>query len=241
MSQSEPSLSVVGSPDEATTVLAPGTHVVGRVSGQEDIRVHGTIEGRVHLAATLFIAPEGVIAADVHARDIVVAGTVVGNLTASGSIVLASSARVVGDLRTPRLVVAPGAAFRGQVSMDPPEDDDLIDEAASGRGRAEGRRWSQALAQYARPAPARPATTASGLRLPPQRSANTVRRRSDESSVVVKHPAARTRSFPAAVEDHAGEAYSEVEEADWGDGVKRSKKVARPRILARGKHKVERL
>lgn len=237
MSQSEPSLSAVGSPDDAVTVLAPGTHVVGRVSGQEDIRVHGTIEGRIHLAATLFIAPEGVVAADVHAHDIVVAGTVVGNLTASGSIVLASSARVVGDIRAPRLIVAPGAAFRGQVSMDPPEDDDLVDEAASGRGRSAGRGWSQAVAQYARSAPARPATLPNGLRLPPQRSANTARR----EGVVVKHPAARTRGFPAVVEDHAGEAYSEAEEADWGDGVKRSKKVARPRVLARGKHKVERL
>ena len=147
MSQSETTLSLVGSPDDATTVLAAGTHVVGRLSGQEDMRVHGTVEGRIHLAATLFIEPEGIVAADVHAHDIVVAGTVVGNLTATGSVVLASSARVVGDLRTPRLVVAPGAAFRGQVSMDPPDEDELADEAGAGR-RAESRR-AHAAAHYA--------------------------------------------------------------------------------------------
>lgn len=224
MSQSETSLSVVGSPDDATTVLAAGTHVVGRLSGHEDVRVHGTVEGRIHLAATLFVEPEGIVAADVHAHDIIVAGTVVGNLTASGSVVLAPSARVVGDLRTPRLVVAPGAAFRGQVSMDPPDEDELVDEAASGR-RAESRR---AAAHYARPA-ARPASAPTGVRLPPQRPANTVRR----DAVVVKHPALR---------DHATDAYSDADEtAEWGDGVKRAKKVARPRVLARGKHKIERL
>lgn len=232
MSQSESTLSVVGSPDEATTVIAPGTHIVGRLSGQEDIRVHGTVEGRIHLAATLFVEPEGIVAADVHAHDIVVAGTVVGNLTASGSVVLASSARVVGDLRTPRLVVAPGAAFRGQVSMDPPDDDELVDDTSTGRGRAEGRsRISQAAVHYARAAaPARPAAAPSGVRLPPQRSANAVRRR--DEAVVVKHPAVR---------DHAADAYTEADEVDWGDGVKRAKKVARPRVLARGKHKIERL
>lgn len=234
MSQSEPALSVVGSPDDAVTVLAAGTHVVGRISGQEDIRVHGTVEGRVRLAATLFVAAEGVVAADVQAHDIVVAGTVVGNLTASGGIILASTARVVGDVRAPRLVIAPGAAFRGQVTMEPPEDDDLLDEASA--GRRGDRRWSQALAQYA---PARPAS-AGGVRLPPLRAATTTRRR--DEGVVVKHPAARGRSFQGAmVEEHAGEAYSEADEVDWGDGVKRAKKVARPRVLARGKHKVERL
>lgn len=230
VSQSESTHSAVGSPDEATTVIAPGTHIVGRLTGQEDIRVHGTIEGRIHLGATLYVEPEGIIAADVHADDVVVAGTVVGNLTAAGSIVLAASARVVGDLRAPRLVVAPGAAFRGQVSMEPPDDDELEADAGAARSREEGRRWSQAAAQ-ARPAQPRanPYATQNGVRLPPQRTA-------PRRDTVAKPVVARPR-----LDEQAGELYSEAEEADWGDGVKRSKKVARPRILARGKHKVERI
>jgi cytoskeletal protein CcmA (bactofilin family) len=227
VTQSDSSLSVVGSPDDASTVIAPGTHVAGRISGQEDIRVHGTVEGRIHLAATLFVEPEGVVAAEVHAHDVVVSGTVVGNITASGSVVLAPSARVVGDLRTPRLVVAPGAAFRGQVSMDPLDDDELDTGAEAGRSEGRRDRVQQAASQYTRPA-GRPAN---GARLPPPRVANTARR----DAAIVKHPAVRTR-----LEEHASEAYSEVDETDWGDG-KRAKKVARPRLLARGKHKVERL
>lgn len=230
VSQSESTHSAVGSPDEATTVIAPGTHVVGRLSGQEDIRVHGTIEGRIHLAATLYVEPEGIIAADVHADDVVVAGTVVGNVTAAGSIVLAASARVVGDLRAPRLIVAPGAAFRGQVSMEPPDEDELEAEAEAGRSRREGRQWAQAAAP-ARPAQPRQAAyaTQNGVRLPPQRTA-------PRRDAVAKPTLARPRH-----DEQASELYSEAEEADWGDGVKRSKKVARPRILARGKHKVERI
>ncbi|PCC70037.1 protein CcmA, bactofilin family [Nannocystis exedens] len=229
VSQSE---STQSSPDEATTVVGPGTHIVGRLSGQEDIRVHGTLEGRIHLSATLYVEPEGIIAADVFADDVVVAGTVVGNLTAAGSIVLAASARVVGDLRAPRLVVAPGAAFRGQVSMEPPDEDEAEAEAEAGRERREGRQWSQAAAQ-ARPAQARPAAsyaTQNGVRLPPQRTAPR------RESVLAKPSLARPRH-----EEPASEHYGEAEEADWGDGAKRAKKVARPRVLARGKHKVERI
>jgi cytoskeletal protein CcmA (bactofilin family) len=225
VSQSESTLSA--SHDDATTVVAAGTHIVGRLSGQEDIRVHGTIEGRIHLAATLFVEPEGIIAAEVSAHDVVVAGTVVGNLIASGSIVLAASARVVGDLRAPRLVVAPGAAFRGQVSMDPPEEDELAGEAEASRGRGEGRKWSQA---QARPAPVRQAapTMANGVRLPPQRTP----RRLDQALAI--KPVARPRL------DDPADTY-DADDGDWGESVKRAKKVARPRVLARGKHKVERI
>nr|WP_263429601.1 polymer-forming cytoskeletal protein [Nannocystis pusilla] len=229
VSQSESTHSAVGSPDEATTVVAPGTHIAGRLSGQEDIRVHGTIEGRIHLAATLYVEPEGIIAADVHADDVVVAGTIVGNVSAAGSIVLAASARVVGDLRAPRLVVAPGAAFRGQVSMEPPDEDELEAEAEAGRGRREGRQYTGAA--QARPAPPRATVyaTQNGVRLPPQRTAS-------RRDAVAKPALARPR-----LDEQAGDLYGDAEEADWGDGVKRSKKVARPRVLARGKHKVERI
>ena len=87
------------SPDASAEVVAhigPGTRVVGRLAGQEDLRVHGTIEGHVRLAATLFVEPEGVILAEVHAHDVVVSGTVVGNLHADNASVLTASARVVG-------------------------------------------------------------------------------------------------------------------------------------------------
>ena len=46
------------SADGSTEVVAhigAGTRVVGRLSGQEDLRVHGTVEGSVRLGATLYV------------------------------------------------------------------------------------------------------------------------------------------------------------------------------------------
>ena len=48
---------------EVVAHIGAGTRVVGRVSGQEDLRVHGTIEGSVRLQQTLFVEPEGVLLA----------------------------------------------------------------------------------------------------------------------------------------------------------------------------------
>lgn len=171
---------------EVVTHIGPGTRVVGRLSGQEDIRVHGTVEGAVRLSATLFVEPEGVILAEVHAHDVVVSGTVVGNLHADNAIVLTASARVVGDLRSPRISVEPGAAFRGSISMDPPDAEALEAAATASRSYGATRSASAPLvrgaiserttngdSRRAAPAPARQQAQQQqpqSVRLPPRRA-----------------------------------------------------------------------
>ena len=159
---------------EVATHIGPGTRVVGRLSGQEDVRVHGTIEGSVRLAQTLYIEPEGVALAEIYARDVVVSGTVIGNIHAESAVVLAATARVVGDIRSPRVSVEPGAAFRGSISMEPVDADALEAEATASRGysaRAADPRGAiserSTHGEARRPAPAR---QQQAVRLPPRRA-----------------------------------------------------------------------
>ncbi len=163
---------------EVATHIGPGTRVVGRLSGQEDVRVHGTIEGSVRLAQTLYIEPEGVALAEIYARDVVVSGTVVGNIHAESAVVLAATARVVGDIRSPRVSVEPGAAFRGSISMEPVDADALEAEATASRGSYSARtaaaprgaiseRAAATNGEARRPAPAR---QQQAVRLPPRRA-----------------------------------------------------------------------
>lgn len=215
---------------DVVTLVAAGTHVVGRVTGQEDIRVQGTIEGFVRLDTTLFVEPEGVLLAEVFARDVVVAGTIVGNVTADHAIVLTPTARVIGDLRAPRVSVAPGAAFRGGVATEAPADEEMTMEAAARAytgGRAPARVERPNVAQAGNGTAAKPVRQA--VRLPPRRAqaftaaphraheAPPARpTRPEDDTVIVHHPAMR-RSDPAP------------------------RKEVRPRALSRGKHKVERI
>ena len=255
------------SPEASAEVVAhigAGTRVVGRVSGQEDLRVHGTIEGSIRLQQTLFVEPEGVLLAEVIARDVVVSGTVVGNIHAESAVVLTASARVIGDIRSPRVSVEPGAAVRGAHSMEPVDAEELAAEASAARSygntrsapaRALTERAVQAngnaAAEVRRSAPARQQQQA--VRLPPRRAqAYTApapqpaaprawttpapRPHVDEVSIIVQHPAIRSSDdrprrrsepLPAA--------------ASHSDPSDDPKKVARPRTLPRGKHKVERV
>ncbi|MEZ4448464.1 MAG: polymer-forming cytoskeletal protein [Nannocystaceae bacterium] len=184
--------------DAIATVISEGTQVVGRVDGREDLRIQGYVEGTVNLSETLVIDNGGVVVGGVRVRELVVHGILVGDAVASGRIVLHPTARVVGDLQAPRIVVQPGAALRGQLSMGETESENP--QEASGGGRQGMGRWrtsSRVAAPAVAPrAPARPvrvtrsaAARPSGIlarrtpepvaepgpRIPPQRARPSVR------------------------------------------------------------------
>ena len=75
------------------------------------------MEGSISLTQTVIVAESGVVVATIDARDVVVSGVVVGNVSASNSVNLDPGAKLVGDISAPRLIIADGAAFRGNVVM----------------------------------------------------------------------------------------------------------------------------
>ncbi len=107
---------------EVTTVIGAGIAVNGRVSGEEDLHVEGRIEGSVQLSETFYVASGGTVVAEVRARDVVVSGTLVGNVSAEDSVTLNPGGKIVGDVTAPRVILADGASFSGNVSMggEPP-------------------------------------------------------------------------------------------------------------------------
>lgn len=257
---------------EVVAHIGAGTRVVGRVSGQEDLRVHGTIEGSVRLQHTLFVEPEGVLLAEVIARDVVVSGTVVGNIHAESAVVLTASARVVGDIRSPRVSVEPGAAFRGAISMEPVDADELAAEATAARSYGVTRSApARALAERQVAAPnnevrrSAPARQQQAVRLPPRRAqaftaapqpptaprtwttpapapaprpsppAPRAFQPVDEDTIIVQHPAIRSS------EDRPRRRSEPLPVAAASEPSDDPKKLARPRTLPRGKHKVERV
>jgi cytoskeletal protein CcmA (bactofilin family) len=102
---------------EKVTVIGPETRVAGEVRGDEDVVVHGRIEGRVALTAELTVEEGAILQADVEAKVVLISGVVVGNVSASDSVRLTPKARVVGDLTAPRVIIEAGAAYRGRLEM----------------------------------------------------------------------------------------------------------------------------
>ena len=92
--------------------------IKGDLSGNEDLQIDGTVEGRIDLPNNqLTIGPEGRVKAEVHAKSVVVIGHVTGNLSATDRIQVEQTGIVDGDVKAPRLVIQEGAMLNGAVEM----------------------------------------------------------------------------------------------------------------------------
>ncbi len=100
------------------TVIGRGITVKGELFGEEDVKIEGRVEGKIQLTKNLLVGQTGVIEADVEAENINIGGTVTGNLVAQNRVEIVASGKMTGDIKAPRVVVAEGAHFKGNVDMD---------------------------------------------------------------------------------------------------------------------------
>jgi cytoskeletal protein CcmA (bactofilin family) len=92
------------------SVLGQSSQVRGRVVGDGDLRVLGTIDGEVSLHGTLTIGPGGAVRGEqCEARDVSVEGELVADVTAEGSITVHPGATVRGRLRAGSVRLHEGA------------------------------------------------------------------------------------------------------------------------------------
>ena len=93
------------------TVIAKGLKIVGSVTAEGLVEVHGQIEGELH-GTSLVIARGASVVGTVVAQRIVVDGNVEGPIQ-GGEVVLKSHANVTGDIKHQSLSIENGAVFEG--------------------------------------------------------------------------------------------------------------------------------
>jgi cytoskeletal protein CcmA (bactofilin family) len=99
------------------TFIGQNVTIEGTITGSEPISVEGTVRGKIHLASDVHIGTKARIEATVHARNVTVEGKLTGDVSADDRVELIASATVDGNIRAPKIVVAEGAKFRGNVDM----------------------------------------------------------------------------------------------------------------------------
>lgn len=98
--------------------IGPSIVIKGEVSGNEDLLIHGQLDGSVKLGQnSITVGDGGRVKADITGRVITIEGNVEGNLEAKEQIILRGTATVQGDIKAPRVVLEDGASFRGLVDM----------------------------------------------------------------------------------------------------------------------------
>jgi Integral membrane protein CcmA involved in cell shape determination len=99
-------------------VIGSSIVIDGEISGDEDLVIQGTVKGKITLKESLFVENSGVVEADIQTRNVEISGSVTGNIRASDKVEIKSDGRMVGDIKSPRILIADGATFKGNVDMD---------------------------------------------------------------------------------------------------------------------------
>jgi cytoskeletal protein CcmA (bactofilin family) len=105
-------------------VIGRTTRVRGRVSGDGDLLVEGTIEGDISVRGDLTVEGGARAASNVEAKAVVVRGELEGDVRAQGVVHIASGAKVRGDVHGEAVAIDEGAEFAGRLDADfelPPE------------------------------------------------------------------------------------------------------------------------
>ena len=124
-------------------VIGKSIVVKGELSGSEDLTVEGQVEGKIALKQhVLTVGVHGRIRAQVFAKSVVVLGEVIGNIEATEKVAIRNEGMVEGDIKAPRVAIAEGAKFRGDIDMQ------------QGQGQPGNGSESKAGSEPRRPAPA---------------------------------------------------------------------------------------
>ena len=100
------------------TTLSNSTTIVGDLNVDNDIRIAGTLRGKLVTTGHLIVEQTGVIEGEIKANAATIAGKIIGNVDTQERLVLEPKAVIVGDIKTKLLVIEDGASFNGNCAMD---------------------------------------------------------------------------------------------------------------------------
>jgi cytoskeletal protein CcmA (bactofilin family) len=102
----------------ALNALVKGTVVEGTLRCENDLRVDGTIKGKLTCQSKVIIGPTGVVEGEITCQNAVIEGRFKGTLKVTELLNVRETAEVEGDITTNKLLVQSGARFNVSCKMD---------------------------------------------------------------------------------------------------------------------------
>jgi cytoskeletal protein CcmA (bactofilin family) len=98
-----------------THVIGERTRVEGELSADGNLRIAGTVTGRVRVEESVVIEPSARVSGEITAASVIVRGHFEGRISASGRIALEAGSTTQAELDCVRIAIAEGAHFRGAI------------------------------------------------------------------------------------------------------------------------------
>lgn len=99
--------------------FGPGSRIEGNLEVEGEVRLQGSIQGKVTGSGIVTIGEQATLQANVSAPTVIVQGTVRGEIHARDRLELHKTAKVQGLIRSSRLRIDDGAQFEGECKMAP--------------------------------------------------------------------------------------------------------------------------
>ena len=101
----------------AINIIRKGTEIKGEIKCVGDIRIDGTLSGKIYSDGKIVVGQTGVIEGEISCNNADISGSINANITVKELLLLKSSANIIGDIKTGKLSVEPGANFTGACNM----------------------------------------------------------------------------------------------------------------------------
>jgi cytoskeletal protein CcmA (bactofilin family) len=102
----------------AESIIGPNITIEGDITGTDALTILGNVRGgKIQVKESVIVAPTGRVDGEVESAGIEIAGAVTGNVAASDKVEIKSGGKLVGDVKAPRILIADGASFKGNINM----------------------------------------------------------------------------------------------------------------------------
>ena len=102
----------------ALNLLSEGTSIEGDLHAKNDIRVDGTIKGKINTTGRLVIGPTAKVEGEINSPSVDILGNVQGNILSLGTVSLRAKSTFVGTIKAAYIMIDSGAVFNGECRIE---------------------------------------------------------------------------------------------------------------------------
>jgi cytoskeletal protein CcmA (bactofilin family) len=98
-------------------MIGEKTFIKGTVRADENLTIHGRVEGTLESSGDIVIGETGFVEANVTGETVMVSGHIQGQIRAKGLFALHRSGSMSGEVKSPRIQIEEGSIFQGRIDM----------------------------------------------------------------------------------------------------------------------------
>jgi len=114
---SQPSEPVVHGSSQPSAISGRTLTLKGNIHSDDETTIDARVEGNITVKKKLTIGRNAVLQSEIDAFGVIIQGKVTGNIKARNLVEIVSGGHLQGNIQAPKVIIADGAYFEGNVDM----------------------------------------------------------------------------------------------------------------------------